>query len=255
MVRRHRLRWKLRPARAGQRRGRHDPLLGQRRKLRTPVDGFFQRNAGGDQLGNADATTYTAPSGAVVFAAGSLQFVWGLADPPPVSGRSHGLVDQRLQGFVRNMLDDLSAWHLADLNVAVSTKTANVPIGKRLKLLVLITNKGPDRASVVTLNLALPPQFRFVRVASTTVKCTIRPLECTLAELLPGQSTQAVFTLESTVTGKPNPRRTRLLAHLQRPRPHNCNRLHHRQNHIDPAFIIHSFIHTRPKTAAHPPPT
>ena len=47
---------------------------------------FFHREMGGDTLGNADATAYTAPSGAVVFAAGSKQFVWGLADGSAMSG-------------------------------------------------------------------------------------------------------------------------------------------------------------------------
>jgi hypothetical protein len=44
------------------------------------------------------------PSGAQVFAAGSLQFSWGLDD----WGRP-GYADERLQRFMRNALQDLTA--------------------------------------------------------------------------------------------------------------------------------------------------
>jgi uncharacterized repeat protein (TIGR01451 family) len=162
---------------------------------------FFHHEAGGDQLGNADTTAYTAPSGATVFAAGSLQLVWGLADPPPGTGLAHGLVDPRLQRFVQNMLDDLSAQHVADLDVALSMKRAKIAVGETFTLRALITNKGPDPASAVTLDLALSPEFTFVRVASAAVKCTIRPLQCTLAQLLPGAPVTVTFTLRSTTVG------------------------------------------------------
>jgi hypothetical protein len=99
------------------------------------------------------------------------------------------------------MLDDLSAWNVADLDVALSVKKANFSVGKRLELRVLIGNRGPDRASVMTLNLKLPPDLTFVRVASTAVKCTIRPLQCELAELPSGASAKAVFTLRPTAAG------------------------------------------------------
>jgi N,N-dimethylformamidase beta subunit-like, C-terminal len=56
-----------------------------------------------NELSNADAITYTAPSGARVFAAGSLQFSWGL-DP---WGRP-GYGDERLQSFMRNVFSDLA---------------------------------------------------------------------------------------------------------------------------------------------------
>lgn len=63
---------------------------------------------------NADAVTYTAPSGARVFSAGSIDFSWGLDG----FARSLGTAltpapdryppDPRLQRFVRNMLDDMA---------------------------------------------------------------------------------------------------------------------------------------------------
>jgi hypothetical protein len=68
---------------------------------------LFHRELGGDTLGNADATWYRWRSGARVFASGSHQFVWGLEDVPEVGRMRHGLVDSRLQTFVRLMLDDM----------------------------------------------------------------------------------------------------------------------------------------------------
>lgn len=70
---------------------------------------LFHRELGGDTLGNADAVRFTAPSGAKVFASGSHEFAWGLAEVPGVSEIPRGLVDARLQRFVRAMLDDMLA--------------------------------------------------------------------------------------------------------------------------------------------------
>ena len=67
---------------------------------------LFHRELGGDTLGNADAVRFTAPSGARVFASGS-EFAWGLAEVPGVTEIPPGLVDARLQRFVRAMLDDM----------------------------------------------------------------------------------------------------------------------------------------------------
>jgi hypothetical protein len=51
----------------------------------------------------ADASTYTAPSGARVFAAGTIQFAWGL----DAFGSPHQTSPQ-LQRFILNMLNDLA---------------------------------------------------------------------------------------------------------------------------------------------------
>jgi hypothetical protein len=56
--------------------------------------------------GNADTVRYVAPSGAIVFSAGSLQFVWGLDDYRLES--APGAADPRLQQFVRNALADMT---------------------------------------------------------------------------------------------------------------------------------------------------
>ncbi len=68
---------------------------------------FFHRDRGGDKDGNADATRYTAPSGARVFSTGSHQFSWGLDDLSADPEEGHGLEDVRLQAFMRNALTDL----------------------------------------------------------------------------------------------------------------------------------------------------
>src|SRR5207244_811030 len=49
--------------------------------------------------GNADAVRYVADSGARVFSAGSLRFVWGLDD---FRTGAPGTADPRLQQFMRN---------------------------------------------------------------------------------------------------------------------------------------------------------
>jgi hypothetical protein len=55
------------------------------------------------ELSNADALMHRAPSGSLVFAAGSLQFSWGLDD-----WAQPGRADERLQRFVRNALAGLA---------------------------------------------------------------------------------------------------------------------------------------------------
>jgi uncharacterized repeat protein (TIGR01451 family) len=163
---------------------------------------FFHHEGGGDQSGNADATAYTAPSGAVVFAAGSKRLAWGLADPPALTGRAHGLVDPRLQRFVRNLLDDLSARRVADLTVTLRPAAASVPTGGRVEVRLVVENEGPDPASAATLTVSLPPGLRFVRVASRALRCTLAPLRCALAEIEPGARVAATFTLRATAAGR-----------------------------------------------------
>jgi hypothetical protein len=68
---------------------------------------FLHHETGSDKSGNADAVRYTAASGARVFASGSHTFAWGLDDDPANPDETHGLVDPRLQRFMRNALDDL----------------------------------------------------------------------------------------------------------------------------------------------------
>jgi hypothetical protein len=69
---------------------------------------LFHREHGGDKDGNADATIYTAPSGARVFASGSHQFSWALTDFAQVPDEGHGFADVRMQRFMTNVFDALS---------------------------------------------------------------------------------------------------------------------------------------------------
>lgn len=69
---------------------------------------LFHREMGGVFMGNADATRYTAPNGAVVFASGSLQFAWGLDDFSDQPGQTRSFVDPRLQAFMKNALDAMT---------------------------------------------------------------------------------------------------------------------------------------------------
>lgn len=71
---------------------------------------FFHREKGGDGAGNADAVRYAALSGAKVFAAGSLNFSWGLDDFEANQHMTHGLTDVRLQRFAHNMFSDMGAY-------------------------------------------------------------------------------------------------------------------------------------------------
>jgi hypothetical protein len=71
---------------------------------------FFHRENGGDGAGNADATRYTTTFGSAVFAAGSLNFAWGLDDMPGNSHMTHGLADPRLQRFTHNMFASMGAY-------------------------------------------------------------------------------------------------------------------------------------------------
>jgi hypothetical protein len=155
---------------------------------------FFHHEAGGDMLGNADATAYTAPSGAIVFAAGSLQLSWGLADGSFMTQTGGGLVDPRLQQFVTNMLDDLSSPHIAGLSVSLDSRPAN---GDTVTVDATITNSGPDGVDEALLNVNVPPGISFVRIRSTAVRCLRVPLQCTVSQFAPGDTTQAVLTFRT----------------------------------------------------------
>jgi hypothetical protein len=70
---------------------------------------FFRRDLGGDSRGDAVASRYSAPSGAVVFASGSLQFAWALDDFADDPEEGHGCADVRVQRFVQNALISMGA--------------------------------------------------------------------------------------------------------------------------------------------------
>jgi hypothetical protein len=73
-----------------------------------PLTVFFHYQGPSGVISNGDCTRYTAPSGARVFAAGSLQFSWGL---DTFSAPAGSTPDPRLQRFVRNAIADLTDRH------------------------------------------------------------------------------------------------------------------------------------------------
>jgi hypothetical protein len=156
---------------------------------------FFHRELGGDTLGSADTVAYTSPSGAVVFDAGSKRFVWGLADGSALSGVGQGLVDPRLQRFVLNMIDDLSASRSADLGVTLTADGEAPARAGPVSVAAVLTNYGPDGVRSATVDISLKPGVRFVRVASKSVRCTRLPLRCRIEGLRAGATVLAVFTL------------------------------------------------------------
>jgi hypothetical protein len=69
-----------------------------------------------NEISNADVVAHRAASGSLVFAAGSLQFSWGLDD----WGRE-GHADERLQRFMRNALQELAEGPARDREPVLST--------------------------------------------------------------------------------------------------------------------------------------
>ena len=69
---------------------------------------LFHRQRGDDKDGNADATVYTAPSGARVFASGSHQFSWALDDFAADPDEGHGFADPRVQRLMVNAFDEMT---------------------------------------------------------------------------------------------------------------------------------------------------
>ncbi len=76
---------------------------------------LFHRENGGDKDGNADTITYTAPSGARIFASGSHQYSWGLDDFAADPEEGHGFADPRLERFTKNVFDDFASQPQAHL--------------------------------------------------------------------------------------------------------------------------------------------
>src|SRR5262249_3814969 len=81
---------------------------------------LLHRDRGDDKDGNADATVYTAPSGARVFASGSHQFSWALAAFPADPDEGQGFADARIQRLMVNAFDDMSGETLPWVDPAVT---------------------------------------------------------------------------------------------------------------------------------------
>jgi hypothetical protein len=99
--------------------------------------------------GPADAVRYTAPSGARVFSAGSLQFSWALDDFGSGADGHDEPPDQRVQQFVRNALADLTRPAApASLDVALALDGVSVRIPSladpRVSEVRIVRHEGQD---------------------------------------------------------------------------------------------------------------
>jgi hypothetical protein len=143
---------------------------------------FFHRELGSDKDGNADAIRYVATSGARVFSSGSHQFAWSLEEPGTDPRVQHGLVDPRLQAFMRNALADLQR-PAPPARVVARRRPSNVRIAvtrsvdPRITAIVVkrLTNSGGRTRSTVicrtsaTACIDRPPTRAALRYAAVTV--------------------------------------------------------------------------------------
>jgi hypothetical protein len=85
---------------------------------------------GTDPLERSESVTYTAPSGARVFASGSLEFSWALDDYRSNGDGFTTPVDSRVQQFVRNMLADMTRPEppLSVVPIQIKAKTVRVRV-------------------------------------------------------------------------------------------------------------------------------
>ena len=132
---------------------------------------LFHREGGGEYLGDADAVSYIAASGARVFASGSHQFVWAL-DSFRVGQPIHDApVDPRLQQFVRNMLTDLTR----------PTRVTVIATAKRGGIRLSFHGRREPGVELVVLRHPGPRSFQptdpgTVRVCTaSTISCLDRP--------------------------------------------------------------------------------
>ena len=108
-----------------------------------PLTRLFRWQVGG--WPTADGVRYTAPSGAKVFAAGTLQYAWGL-DGWRWSGDSGG-ADPRLVAFTRNMLTDMGGIGDSappDPAVSLTPATATVTVGGAQQFTAILQNGTGD---------------------------------------------------------------------------------------------------------------
>jgi hypothetical protein len=99
------------------------------------------------------------------------------------------------------MLDSLSGRNLVDLAIALKQLSANAHDTTTVNVIATVSNLGPDTPPTVILDLAMPSGLTFSRVASKSIRFTLAPLRCVLAQLLPGTRAEAVFTLRVTRLG------------------------------------------------------
>ena len=118
------------------------------------------------QSSEADAATFTAPSGARVFAAGSFQYSWGL------DGYGHPTtpVNPGLQTFTQNMLNDLSSGGAPPVNPAPPLISGFSPSTGTPGTSVTISGSNLTGASSVMFN---GTAASFIVTSSSSINATV----------------------------------------------------------------------------------
>ena len=118
------------------------------------------------QSSEADAATFTAPSGARVFAAGSFQYSWGL------DGYGHPTtpVEPQLQTFTQNMLNDLSSGSVPPPNPAPPSISGFSPTAGTPGTSVTISGSNLTGASAVMFN---GTAASFIVTSSNSINATV----------------------------------------------------------------------------------
>lgn len=105
------------------------------------------RHEGADPLERAEAIRYTAPSGARVFSAGSLEFGWSLDDYRVNGDGADTPVDPGAQRFVRNVLADMTLAaapaRVAALRLRRSTRVTVIWTDPRITGALVFRHRGP----------------------------------------------------------------------------------------------------------------
>ena len=160
---------------------------------------FHWEAPGGGQ--GADATRYTAASGARVFASGSMQFVWGLGghgwdgwDPAPLQPQV--APDARLQQFMHNALDDLT-------RPAPPTSVQSAPSGSN-QVRVSFTRHPDAQATTVRVYRHTGPGSFAPGDPGVTLACETTAAQCD-SHGVPGHSQQrfAAVTVDRWGTSQP----------------------------------------------------
>ena len=93
----------------------------------------------------------------------------------------------------------------ADLSVAAVADPVVVETGDEISRSLTVTNHGPDRATEITLIESLPEDLEVSAVAASQGECTVtEDLECSLGDLLAGDSAEVTFTATASGQGRLN---------------------------------------------------
>lgn len=126
----------------------------------SPVYGELLASSGGERFALATATAnasrYVAPSGAMVFAAGTIQWAWGLAVVEP---------DRRIQQMTYNLLSDMGVQPATPADSLILDGSSARPVGQNLP----VTETGVKAEGVLSVGgIHSNPSATSVLVSWTT---------------------------------------------------------------------------------------